>query len=174
MQSRRAVLARCAASCAAIALGACAGPGPADPKAAGTRGTGTGPAGDTGPRDTGGSDIDCGVEPGPAEEGWVEIPLADHPGLDRPGASATITMPQNLLYVLIACVAPDCWVALWSTCTHGACPVEWDADAVQAWCDCHGSIFAPDGRVLVGPATEALSTFPVGRRGESLWVFRPL
>jgi Rieske Fe-S protein len=174
MQSRRAVLGGCAAGCAALALGACAGPGPADPKANGHDGTGADPADDSGRPDTGPPDLDCEVAPGTAEEGWVEIPLADHPGLDRPGASATITMPQNLLYVVIACVAPECWVALWSTCTHGACPIEWDADAVQAWCDCHGSVFAPDGRVLVGPATEPLARFPVGRRGDSLWVYRPL
>jgi len=104
----------------------------------------------------------------------VELPLADHPGLDVPGASAVVAVPASLLYVIVACVAADCWVALWSTCTHGACGLEWQPEAEQAWCPCHGSVFSKTGAVLRGPADRALAVFPVGRRGDSLWVHRPL
>jgi Rieske Fe-S protein len=114
------------------------------------------------------------VEPGTAEDGWVEIALADHPELREPGGWTVVDVPDALLYVILACTAPDCWVALWSTCTHGACGVEWDGAAQEAWCPCHGSRFAADGAVAQGPATRPLAVFDVGRRGESLWVHRPL
>jgi Rieske Fe-S protein len=124
-------------------------------------------------RDTG-TVPDCAVDAGPSEDGWVEVPLADHPGLDEPGTSVVVALPEALLYVIIACVAPDCWIALWSTCTHGACALEWQAESLQAWCPCHGSLFDATGTVVRGPADRDLAAFPVGRRGDSLWVHRPL
>ncbi len=114
----------------------------------------------------------CEVPVGDAENGWVQVPLADHEGLDTVGGSAVVAVPESLLYVLIACTAPGCWVALWSTCTHGACGVAWDAEATEAWCGCHGSRFAADGAVVQGPATQPLRAFPVGERDGSLWVLR--
>lgn len=169
MKPRRAVLRGGLAACAALALGGCHRR-PKDAPAEGNR-SDPPPPPDSGAQDSGGAD--CSVTPGTAAAGWVELPLADHPGLDTPGGSAVIAIPEHLLYVLVACTAPDCWVAVWSTCTHGACGVAWDADAVEAWCPCHGSRFGPDGAVRQGPATRPLSSFPVGRRGDSLWVHRP-
>ena len=124
------------------------------------------------PVDTG--QADCSVTPGVAGDGWVEVPLADHPSLLEPGGSATLALPESLLYVVVACTAPECWTALWSTCTHGACGILWDADAGEAWCPCHGSRFSREGAVLQGPAVRPLSAFSVGRRGDSLWIHRPL
>jgi nitrite reductase/ring-hydroxylating ferredoxin subunit len=44
-----------------------------------------------------------------------------------------------------------------ATCTHMGCTVEWNA-AERSWdCPCHGSRFTIDGKVLNGPATEALA-----------------
>lgn len=117
---------------------------------------------------------DCSVTPGSPNEGWVEVPLAAHPALLEPGGWVTLAIPESLLYIVVACTAPDCWVALWSTCTHGACGIQWDAATTQAWCPCHGSRFAPSGLVIHGPAERPLTAFPVGRRGDSLWVHRPL
>lgn len=47
-------------------------------------------------------------------------------------------------------------------CPHLKCHVAWNADGGTWDCPCHGSRFHPDGRVLEGPALEALERFPLG------------
>jgi glycine/D-amino acid oxidase-like deaminating enzyme/nitrite reductase/ring-hydroxylating ferredoxin subunit len=44
-----------------------------------------------------------------------------------------------------------------AVCTHVGCPVRWNA-LERCWdCPCHGSQFAPDGKVLNGPAISPLA-----------------
>jgi nitrite reductase/ring-hydroxylating ferredoxin subunit len=51
--------------------------------------------------------------------------------------------------------------AVSTTCTHLGCQVNFNA-AERSWdCPCHGSRFAPDGRVLHGPAVHGLERKPV-------------
>jgi cytochrome b6-f complex iron-sulfur subunit len=45
------------------------------------------------------------------------------------------------------------------TCTHAGCLVDWNADDKKLECPCHDSQFALDGRVLQGPAEQALPTY---------------
>ena len=52
-------------------------------------------------------------------------------------------------------------VAVSTRCTHLGCQVNWNA-AERSWdCPCHGSRFAPDGRVLHGPAVHRLERKPL-------------
>jgi len=52
-------------------------------------------------------------------------------------------------------------VAVSSRCTHLGCQVNWNS-AERSWdCPCHGSRFAPNGRVLEGPAVHALERKPI-------------
>ncbi len=46
-------------------------------------------------------------------------------------------------------------------CPHLGCRVAWDARTGHFECPCHGSVFAPDGKVLGGPAPRPLDTLPV-------------
>lgn len=47
-----------------------------------------------------------------------------------------------------------------ANCTHMGCRVQWNPLAGSWDCPCHGSRFAPDGKVLCGPATQALAPVP--------------
>jgi glycine/D-amino acid oxidase-like deaminating enzyme/nitrite reductase/ring-hydroxylating ferredoxin subunit len=52
-------------------------------------------------------------------------------------------------------------IAVSARCTHLGCLVRWNA-AERSWdCPCHGSRFAPDGRVLEGPAVHRLERRPL-------------
>jgi glycine/D-amino acid oxidase-like deaminating enzyme/nitrite reductase/ring-hydroxylating ferredoxin subunit len=60
-------------------------------------------------------------------------------------------------------------------CPHLRCHVAWNAADASWDCPCHGSRFAPDGRVLEGPALagleprllpEAVASVPAARKGE--------
>ena len=106
----------------------------------------------------------------PPAAGWVDISLADHPTLATVGGSVVISVPEALLEVIVAQTHPDCFVAVWRVCTHGACELSWEPSRSSAVCPCHGSRFGPDGAVLVGPATRPIRAFPVARRGDRLWI----
>jgi cytochrome b6-f complex iron-sulfur subunit len=170
--SRRALLQGCAA-CAAWT--ACGG----DPK--GDPGTGRGgeapPAGDSGALpDSGGAedppvDSDC-VGEDVDTTGWVEIPLADHPALALVGGASVIERPDVLLQAILVHHRPGCYGAVWRVCTHGACILSWVAAVDAAVCPCHGSQFALDGAIRVGPATVPAVSFRVLRRGDLLLLER--
>lgn len=52
-------------------------------------------------------------------------------------------------------------IAVSTRCTHLGCQVNWNT-AERSWdCPCHGSRFAPDGRVLQGPAVHRLERKPL-------------
>jgi glycine/D-amino acid oxidase-like deaminating enzyme/nitrite reductase/ring-hydroxylating ferredoxin subunit len=57
--------------------------------------------------------------------------------------------------------------ALAPDCTHMGCRVAWN-DAERSWdCPCHGSRFAPDGRVIHGPANKGLERKEIYARTRS-------
>lgn len=107
---------------------------------------------------------------GVGHEGRLELRLADYPALREVGGAAEVEVPGSFLHLVVAHRAPDQFVAVWRICTHGACAVEYRAQAGDFRCPCHGSRFGPEGKVLQGPATEPLRSFAVAREGDSLFV----
>lgn len=61
-------------------------------------------------------------------------------------------------------------VAFSPWCTHLGCAYHWDEEKRVFNCPCHGSVFAPDGRVLGGPATRPLDRYDVKMEDGKLWL----
>jgi cytochrome b6-f complex iron-sulfur subunit len=57
-----------------------------------------------------------------------------------------------------------------ATCSHQGCVLKWQPAKKALVCPCHGSTFGADGKVLQGPATRALATYPVLIDGKDVWV----
>ena len=99
--------------------------------------------------------------PPDCSESSMQVLLQDHPELTMVGGSTTISFPDDFVHVLIVCVAPQDWIAVWKICTHGNCDVEWADDLALVRCPCHDSLFDWDGSVIQGPATRSLTSFKV-------------
>lgn len=98
------------------------------------------------------------VLPSPSKKFRVEIPeslVAGAPFVP-PGRSCALFRD-----------ATGVW-AVSTICTHLGCVVRAEADGFH--CPCHGSVFAPDGTVLKGPAPKALPWLRVKSAGGGLVV----
>ncbi len=60
------------------------------------------------------------------------------------------------------------FAAVTAVCTHLGCTIQYFSNDGRFHCPCHGSVFAPDGKVLHGPAPKPLEWFEVtlARDGE--------
>lgn len=51
-------------------------------------------------------------------------------------------------------------IAVSTVCTHQGCQINaYDANSQEYACPCHGSVFASDGTVVQGPASQALTSY---------------
>lgn len=132
------------------------------------------PADDGGSKDPvdGGADPVCSTEHGSAAEGWIAIPLAEHPEVAAVGGASVVHDSTSLLQAVVIQPTPGCFKAVWEICPHGSCEVEWQPEHAWLECPCHGSRFGDDGSLIQGPATTALKSFPVVRDGDTLWLKR--
>jgi len=55
-------------------------------------------------------------------------------------------------------------------CPHAGCYYNWDPEAHQFHCPCHGSVFSMNGKVLGGPAPRPLDTLPYEIKDGVLYV----
>ena len=56
--------------------------------------------------------------------------------------------------------SPDEITVFSPICPHLGCRYQWDQQLRRFECPCHASLFAPDGKVLGGPAPRPLDTLP--------------
>jgi Rieske Fe-S protein len=77
------------------------------------------------------------------------------------GGSTIIDVRENneARKVIVARVDANTLAACSAICTHRGCTVEYDGNAKEWSCPCHGSRFALDGRVTHGPAKTPLEQF---------------
>lgn len=60
--------------------------------------------------------------------------------------------------------------ALSAKCTHLGCTVAFEQDKETFYCNCHGSEFSIDGKVLKGPAALPLARYVVSISGDNIYV----
>lgn len=91
------------------------------------------------------------VLPAPSKKFRVTVPESLAPGtpLLPAGRSVALLRDSGGLY------------AISTVCTHLGCIVKAEADGFH--CPCHGSRFAPDGKVMRGPAPRSLPCLAVKR-----------
>jgi Rieske Fe-S protein len=102
----------------------------------------------------------------PLENGRVRLSLRQHPELAEPRSSLRL-MPdgwEDPLYLLA--LDGGGFAALSSICTHRGCTVDLGGSGLS--CPCHGSQYDREGRVTRGPASRALTRYPVRTAGDEL------
>lgn len=72
--------------------------------------------------------------------------------------------------ILLARVSEDEVAANTALCTHMLCANSYNANQKRLECPCHGSQFALDGQVLVGPANRPLLNFKATIHEESVFL----
>jgi Rieske Fe-S protein len=92
-------------------------------------------------------------------QGALAVAVADVP------ESGALVLPQHQLAVVRERGA---FFAVDLVCTHLACTVQ--ATEQGFACPCHGSRFTSEGRVLSGPAPEALRRLRLEARDGVLWI----
>jgi quinol---cytochrome c reductase iron-sulfur subunit, bacillus type len=61
-------------------------------------------------------------------------------------------------------------VAFGPQCTHLGCAYHWEEGKNQFLCPCHSSVFAPDGKVVSGPAPRPLDRYETRIQGTKLLI----
>jgi thiosulfate dehydrogenase [quinone] large subunit len=79
-----------------------------------------------------------------------------------PGQSITLNDPSLGPFLLIH-LTNGGFAAYSAICTHAGCQVQFDPNAQQIACPCHGAVFDPynSARVLAGPAPVPLQRVPI-------------
>jgi Rieske Fe-S protein len=112
---------------------------------------------------------DIQVRAGPAARA-VAVSLAAYPALREPGGFVRVAGPEGDLRIIVLRRPDRTLVALSMRCTHWGCDIDWEAGPGELVCTCHGSRFDVTGKVLEGPADEALASFVVVEEGDTVSV----
>ncbi len=104
---------------------------------------------------------------GHREEAWTRVGELGsfHAGEPMEARFATLTVEayqhKSVLNSAWVLKKSDTEVTVFSPiCTHLGCHYAWNGDTGHFECPCHASVFAPDGRVLSGPAPRPLDALP--------------
>ncbi len=103
--------------------------------------------------------------------GEVTLSLSQYPTLAQPGGVEEGTPNGEVNALLVIALAAGQYAALNPLCTHANCAfVEFKPADGLLHCPCHGSVFATDGTVRQGPATQPLKTYPATFDGTAVHV----
>jgi len=104
----------------------------------------------------------------PSSDGFQVVGTV--PDLKTKGQLLLESTAVGKVLVIVNPANPQQVLAVNPTCTHEGCVVAWQKDRSAFVCPCHRSEFAPDGKVLQGPATKPLPTYVVKLEGDSVLV----
>ena len=93
------------------------------------------------------------LAPGQQQDATLRLPVRQ---MAFPPDGVLLVEPAGLPKVLVRKTPEGTYEVATAKCTHWGCIVAWDADKKCWSCPCHGSRFAPDGKVLEGPANDPL------------------
>ena len=103
--------------------------------------------------------------------GKITLAVADFPMLADPGGSVVFDCGQIAGFAdPIVVIRKDAATvaALDGRCTHTGCTVAYQSNRGDLECPCHGSTYDLGGKVLVGPATKAITAFPTTFDGTTI------
>ena len=91
---------------------------------------------------------------------------------EPPGTRALIaglaSEPTYLTIQMDGSVSP---MGIVDNCTHLGCTFPWNPSDQQFQCPCHGSLYAPDGSVVRGPAPLPLKLVHVAVKDDAIWIY---
>lgn len=90
-------------------------------------------------------------------DGALRLALVQYPELAADGGSLKVTPKGTTDTIYVLALGHGRFVALSPICTHLGCTVE--IEQARLVCPCHGSTYDREGKVLRGPAEEALASY---------------
>lgn len=106
------------------------------------------------------------THPVPVTGNVVRLSLAAYPELARPEGAIKILPAGREEPIYILATSSADFSALSPICTHRGCTV--DVNGPRLVCPCHGSTYDREGKVLKGPAEQALTRYRATRAGDEL------
>jgi cytochrome b6-f complex iron-sulfur subunit len=87
--------------------------------------------------------------------------------------SKALANPGGYIYtngVIVAQTLAGKFIAVSQACTHEGVTITYDSNADHFYCPAHGSVFNDSGKVINGPANNALTEYTVDISGSSLHI----
>jgi len=108
---------------------------------------------------------------------WIKVagvgtlPAGQPISLNAVDVQADAYVQESVIRHLWAVKNSDTEITVFSPiCTHLGCHYNWNPASGHFECPCHGSVYAPDGAVLGGPAPRRLDTLPTKIENGELYV----
>ena len=110
----------------------------------------------------------------PDDKGTAKPAKKTADGFTVVGAAAELDKAGHIQTTAVAVAKdptnPKQLLAVNPKCSHEGCDVKWMPGAKKYECPCHGAEFSADGKVLKGPATVSLATYPAKVVGTQILV----
>jgi Rieske Fe-S protein len=101
-------------------------------------------------------------------DGALRLALVQYPELTSEGGSLKVVPRGATDPIYVLALGQRRFAALSPICTHLGCTVE--IEQARLVCPCHGSTYDREGKVLRGPAEEALASYRVALTAEDVLV----